>query len=63
MLATYGLILFTEFVPSPDARYKVGWVIVGITGAILSLNISVMVFTGVKGALLKCKLKKQRYDN
>ena len=50
LLATYGLILFTEFVPSPDARYKVGWVIVGITGAILTLNVSVMVFTGFKEA-------------
>ena len=51
LLATYGLVLFTEFVPSPNARYQVGWVVVGITGAILTLNISVMVITGLKGVI------------
>ena len=42
LVCTYGLIIFTDFVPNPEARYQCGWVLIGITCGILTLNIAVL---------------------
>ena len=50
--------------PDPEARYKFGWVVIGITFLILVVNISVMLRQSISDALRSCKLKrlKKQYN-
>ena len=61
LIATYGLFIFTSFVPDPVARYQVGWVIVGITCVILISNISVLFYRAIADGIRSCKIKKHKY--
>ena len=38
LISTYGLIIFTDFVSDPLARYKCGWALISITLSILAVN-------------------------
>ena len=43
LIASYAFLTFTPFVAEPEARYQVGWVLIGFTLLILSLNVYVIV--------------------
>ena len=64
LVATYGLILFTDFLPSPEAKYKMGWAMIAIIFLILVLNFSVMAFSTLRSMYRKCKrtIKKKKYE-
>ena len=47
LLCAYGLFIFTEFVPDPEARYKFGWNVIFITLGILAFNILVLLITSI----------------
>ena len=45
MLCCYHLFLFTDFVPSPETRYTMGFSLIGVTS--LNLGGNVIVLLGV----------------
>ena len=65
LLSTYGMIVFTDFVPDPNARYQFGWVIIGITMAILVVNTLIMFYMTITGGYRSVKIKhsKRKYMN
>ncbi len=42
LAAAYHLLLFTDFIESPEFQYKIGWSIVGITTFNIVVNMIVM---------------------
>ena len=64
LISTYGLIVFTAFVPDPEARYKCGWVLIGITFTILTENILVLLYESITDSIRKGKIKlaKRKYQ-
>ena len=65
LVSTYMLIIFTDFVPDPWARYTCGWALILITLSILTVNCFVLfkeTITNLKHAF-KIKLLKRKYFN
>ena len=64
LISTYGLIIFTNFVPDPLARYQCGWMLIGICCGILAINICVLIYTTIVDTTRAAKMKKtkRRYN-
>ena len=60
LLSTYGLFIFTEFVPDPSARYQFGWNIIFITLGILAFNIFVLLITSIADSCRNYKIRKSK---
>lgn len=45
MLCSYHLFLFTKFVPNPEARYTMGYSLIGVTSLNLAGNVIVLLGT------------------
>ena len=60
LLSTYGLFIFTEFVPDPIARYQFGWCVIFITLGILAFNILVLLITSLTDSCRKNKIRKSK---
>ena len=61
LIATYGLIVFTPFVPHPEARYEFGWALIGVTILILIANVLVMCYTTIREICWKAKLRRHKH--
>lgn len=57
LLAVYCLILFTEFVPGPEIRYKCGWAMIAVTFTLIAVNMTVVISTSIKDMVKKGKHK------
>ena len=60
LICTYGLIIFTDFVPEASARYKSGWVLIGLTLSILAINMIVLLYTSLTGLWRKGKIMMRK---
>ena len=47
MLCCYHLFLFTDFVPSPETRYTMGFSLIGVTCINLGGNVLVLMGTTI----------------
>ena len=61
LICTYGLIIFTEFVPEASARYTSGWVLIGLTLSILVINMIVLLYKSITGLWRKGKIWMRKY--
>ena len=60
LIATYGLIIFTDFVPNVEARFQCGWALIAITMTILVINMLTMISLTLKDTFRTIKLKKRK---
>ena len=63
MLCTYCMFTFTGLVPSPEARYSFGWVMVAlILGLMVGFNLAITLYTSMQNLIkwLKLRLQKKR---
>ena len=60
LMCSYSLIMFSEFVPSPETRSLCGWQLIGLVLITLVINLSVIITQGIKNCIRKCKLKAKR---
>lgn len=58
-MAAYPLLTFTEWVPDPDRRLEMGWLLLGFICLVLIFNICFIAIVGGKD--LCFKLKKSYY--
>ena len=61
LICTYGLIIFTDFVPEANARYNSGWVLIGLTLLILVINMIVLFYLSISGLWRKGKIRLKKY--
>lgn len=64
LVSSYFMFLFTDFVDDVQMRATLGWVYIGIVGAMIAVNFACMlfkVFETVKSALKKLWKKWQIY--
>jgi len=54
-LFSVGLYLLTPMVTDPDARYQIGWCLIGLTSGVMALNISVVTYQTLKEICRKLK--------
>jgi len=47
-LFSVGLYLLTPMVIDPDARYQIGWCLIGLTSAVMAMNILIVIFQTLK---------------
>ena len=57
LVLTYFNFLFTDLIPDPVDRYLIGWCYVGVTGILVTTNLSVMIITGLRGMMESIKKK------
>jgi len=57
MMSIYPLILYTDFVPSPEAQYQVGWVAIGISTLQVGVNLGFMCFLQIREIISACRKK------
>ena len=62
LISTYTLFVFTQFVPEPEARYEVGWALVGVVSIMLSANILVIFYESAVNSVTRLRLKYQRWQ-
>ena len=56
LICSYSLIMFSEFVPSPETRSLCGWQLIALVLIFLVINLSVIIFQGLKHCIRRCKL-------
>jgi len=64
LVSSYFMFLFTDFVDDVHMRATLGWVYIGVIGAMIVVNFSCMlfkVFETVKSELMKLWKKWQKY--
>eukprot|EP00353_Schmidingerella_taraikaensis_P013120 CAMPEP_0185573812 /NCGR_PEP_ID=MMETSP0434-20130131/5420_1 /TAXON_ID=626734 ORGANISM="Favella taraikaensis, Strain Fe Narragansett Bay" /NCGR_SAMPLE_ID=MMETSP0434 /ASSEMBLY_ACC=CAM_ASM_000379 /LENGTH=103 /DNA_ID=CAMNT_0028190161 /DNA_START=445 /DNA_END=756 /DNA_ORIENTATION=+ len=62
LTCAFLMLGFTAYTVQPETRYDNGWVYTGFLGAILAVNVFIMLFDvciSAKTALKRCKLRKQ----
>ena len=57
ILLAYGLICFTEFVPEPEDRYKIGWGYIGINLANYGTHATIMTLASC--LVLRLRIRKR----
>ena len=64
LISSYGLIVFTDFVPSPETRFLFGWVIIAATFAILAVNLCVLIYESIADSCRqgKIRMSKRKYQ-
>ena len=64
LISSYGLIVFTDFVPSPEARHQCGWVLIALTFAILAVNLCVIIYESIADSIRRGKIRmaKRKYQ-
>jgi len=55
LLCSYYLFLFTEFVPSPEAKFNLGWSLVAVYWICIVFNTAVLVFIAIRNAYRKLR--------
>ena len=48
MISTYFLLGFSNFIPDPDSRYKIGWIIIGLFIFFLSSNVGIILHKHIR---------------
>ena len=56
LITSYGLIIFTDFVGDPEARFQCGWVLIGLTLTILVINMLIMGSNTIANLYHKAKI-------
>ena len=57
LLLTYCLLCLTQFVPDANARYQVGFGMIGLTGQNILVNIYIVGRQPVRELFLRCRAK------
>ena len=52
---SYHLFLFTDFVDSNQLSFLLGWILMGITGINILVNLSIILFMSAAGVFKKIK--------
>ena len=60
LISTYTLFVFTQFVPEPEARYKIGWALVGVVSISLASNILIIFHESAVSSIRRLRMKYQR---
>jgi len=47
-LFSVGLYLLTPMVTDADARYQIGWCLIGLTSGVMAMNITVVTYSTLK---------------
>lgn len=53
---SYCLIIFSDFVPNKKAQYTMGWVVCGMIGFNIFVNLSFIVFVSISTAAKRAKV-------
>lgn len=57
IMVTYGLITFTEYVPEPETRYRIGWYYIGTALGNVLVHLSFLTYDTGKITINKCRNK------
>ena len=62
LLTNYTLFCFSDFVPKPDAKKAIGWMLVAITCLNIVVNIGIMIVESIIKAMRYLKLRLLRHE-
>ena len=57
LILSYFMFVFTDLTPSQEDKYYIGWYYNSIVGILVGANLFVIVYSGVKEAIMKIKAK------
>lgn len=57
ILLTYGLMMFTDFVPDPETRFFLGWCYISISLGNIFVHLTLLVFDSGKQITRQCRRK------
>ena len=61
LIGSYGLMVFTEFVPDVETRYKNGWAMIAVVAFTIGINMMFLIGSNIKDICRKIKLAWLRY--
>lgn len=55
LLCLYFVFLFTDYIPSKDFKFTIGWFAIGVMGVNISFRVSVALYGIIKNAINSVK--------
>ena len=58
VLLQYNLLVLTRVIDFEDIRTLAGYLVIGISGLLLAINLVIIITVGIKGLIRKCYLRR-----